>query len=263
MSTLTLQDIPFEFPVAPLKAPEGSWAPPGIATCGACGLSWDDTIATLYTPAPSGRCPFEAFHKDDEESSTHHSRCWLPEEHVETVLTIAVGRREDGTLSTVVQFPDGETIEASQGEPDIGLDECTTCLHDVAHTLLAARIGLDRSPVLERVVDLRPLSQEHVDLEEAATFAVHAWSLALRGEQYRPAIANVQTALARLPRFEARATDHGFRLPEKTKQFATFAEAVEFLRDAPSGRSTTTYGRVTQDVTWRLFDLETGEEVDR
>jgi hypothetical protein len=29
-----------------------------VATDGACGLSWDDSIVTGITPAPSGRCPF-------------------------------------------------------------------------------------------------------------------------------------------------------------------------------------------------------------
>lgn len=33
-----------------------------IATCGACGRSWDDSLPTSWTPAPSGRCPFEYFH---------------------------------------------------------------------------------------------------------------------------------------------------------------------------------------------------------
>jgi hypothetical protein len=36
---------------------------PNLATCGHCGLTWDDSISTSYTPAPSGRCPFEYFHK--------------------------------------------------------------------------------------------------------------------------------------------------------------------------------------------------------
>ena len=30
-----------------------------IVTCGACGRSWDDSIPTSMTPAPSARCPFE------------------------------------------------------------------------------------------------------------------------------------------------------------------------------------------------------------
>ena len=32
------------------------------ATCGTCNRSWDDTISTSVTPAPSGRCPFEDQH---------------------------------------------------------------------------------------------------------------------------------------------------------------------------------------------------------
>ena len=36
-----------------------------IATCGGCGLSWDDSLVTSMTPAPSARCPFEAFHSDE------------------------------------------------------------------------------------------------------------------------------------------------------------------------------------------------------
>mgnify|MGYP007044121884 CR=1 FL=1 len=34
-----------------------------IATCGECGRSWDDSIPTSMTPAPSGRCPFEGMRR--------------------------------------------------------------------------------------------------------------------------------------------------------------------------------------------------------
>jgi hypothetical protein len=34
-----------------------------IATCGACMRSWDDAVSTSWTPAPSGRCPFEYEHE--------------------------------------------------------------------------------------------------------------------------------------------------------------------------------------------------------
>lgn len=37
-----------------------------VVRCGSCGLSWDDSFSTSWTPAPSGRCPFEYFHKYDE-----------------------------------------------------------------------------------------------------------------------------------------------------------------------------------------------------
>lgn len=43
---------------------------PNYATCGTCDRTWDDSVATSWTPAPSGRCPFEDEHglagEDDE-----------------------------------------------------------------------------------------------------------------------------------------------------------------------------------------------------
>ncbi|AYD82172.1 hypothetical protein KNU13_gp86 [Gordonia phage Turuncu] len=33
-----------------------------VVRCGECGRSWDDAIATSWTPTPSGRCPFEYDH---------------------------------------------------------------------------------------------------------------------------------------------------------------------------------------------------------
>jgi hypothetical protein len=51
--------IPADFSVQPL-APGQSC--PGKMTCGHCGLSWDDSQSTTWTPVPAGRCPFEHFH---------------------------------------------------------------------------------------------------------------------------------------------------------------------------------------------------------
>lgn len=58
-SRLKASDIPEDFPVRPLQSADAANA----ATCGTCGLSWDDSISTSYTPAPSARCPFEYFHR--------------------------------------------------------------------------------------------------------------------------------------------------------------------------------------------------------
>lgn len=74
MSALEMDDIPADFPVRPIDPaaleyrtdPETGRTVWFRATCGECGLSWDDTIPTAYTPAPSARCPFEAFHEMDE-----------------------------------------------------------------------------------------------------------------------------------------------------------------------------------------------------
>ena len=59
--TLKLKDIPKGFPVRPLRSGQKA---KDKATCGGCGLSWDDAKPTQWTPAPSARCPFEYFHKD-------------------------------------------------------------------------------------------------------------------------------------------------------------------------------------------------------
>jgi len=66
MTRLDASAIPFDFPVVPIT-PTHPGRVYAVATCGECGLSWDDTIPTTYTPAPSARCPFEAFHEMDED----------------------------------------------------------------------------------------------------------------------------------------------------------------------------------------------------
>jgi hypothetical protein len=43
-----------------------------ICTCGACGRSWNDAAVSSITPAPSGRCPFEYEHTEDEDSADAH-----------------------------------------------------------------------------------------------------------------------------------------------------------------------------------------------
>lgn len=58
-SSKTHLRIPPDFAVQPLKPGQPATTP---TQCGHCGLSWDDAIATGYTPAPAARCPFEYFH---------------------------------------------------------------------------------------------------------------------------------------------------------------------------------------------------------
>lgn len=57
---LRIKDIPADFEVKPLRDTDKA---KDRATCGQCGLSWDDAIGTTWTPAPSARCPFEYFHR--------------------------------------------------------------------------------------------------------------------------------------------------------------------------------------------------------
>ena len=44
--------------VAPWKP-----APTAFMQCLTCGRAWDDNKPTGLTPAPSGRCPFEYWHR--------------------------------------------------------------------------------------------------------------------------------------------------------------------------------------------------------
>ncbi len=56
------QAVPADFAVQPIDPDDPTAASP--ATCGNCGLTWDDGISTSWTPVPSGRCPFEYFHDE-------------------------------------------------------------------------------------------------------------------------------------------------------------------------------------------------------
>ena len=62
--------IPKTYEVQPIDPGDPSAIAP--ATCGTCGLTWDDGVVTSMTPAPSARCPFEAFHEDEDEDDAHH-----------------------------------------------------------------------------------------------------------------------------------------------------------------------------------------------
>lgn len=57
--TPTVEPVPADHPVKVL-GPDDPAA--DRVTCGTCGRSWDDAIATEWTPTPAGRCPFEAWH---------------------------------------------------------------------------------------------------------------------------------------------------------------------------------------------------------
>lgn len=70
MSKRTLEAIPETFPVRPLTTQAEIEAAGDPMQDGQCGLWWDDSIATTYTPTPAGRCPFEGFHAEEEPQRT-------------------------------------------------------------------------------------------------------------------------------------------------------------------------------------------------
>ncbi len=62
MSPTSASKIPDDFPVKVIRTAAQRAKARRLATCGDCGRSWDDAIATEWTPSPSGRCPFEYYH---------------------------------------------------------------------------------------------------------------------------------------------------------------------------------------------------------
>lgn len=53
-------------PGATLRYDDDGHAIVDIATCGTCGRSWNDALVSSVTPVPSGRCPFEYEHEEEE-----------------------------------------------------------------------------------------------------------------------------------------------------------------------------------------------------
>lgn len=88
--------IPADFPVQPLKP--GQEAKDKV-TCGTCGLSWDDAIGTEWTPAPSGRCPFEYFHEPQPEQAKPN-----PESCIKLDLAFPVEVTQQGNNSFTVVY---------------------------------------------------------------------------------------------------------------------------------------------------------------
>lgn len=103
-------DIPDDFPVRPLKrgVTDSSYIKV-LLTCGTCDLSWDDDIPTSYTPAPSGRCPFEAFHEDPEQPTI--------------TMTVTFNFKPDGSVQVLTDGSDmGTYPSASQAGSMLGLE---------------------------------------------------------------------------------------------------------------------------------------------
>lgn len=58
------EDVPADWPVQPVDEVTGPAR--NYVVCCDCERTWDDSISTSMTPAPSGRCPFESFHDEED-----------------------------------------------------------------------------------------------------------------------------------------------------------------------------------------------------
>lgn len=108
--------IPETFPVRPLKAEDTAT---DRVTCGACGLSWDDAIATAYTPADAARCPFEAFHLyEEEKKAKRHARSGISVDRAYRIQKLLAERVRDIFSSARLTHPTSEHI-SSQIRSDV------------------------------------------------------------------------------------------------------------------------------------------------
>jgi hypothetical protein len=109
MVNLKPSDIPVVFPVRPLRP--GDVARERV-TDNACGLSWDDAVGTTWTPAPAGRCPFEYFHRDEEEELTVPLGCSV----FDAVILLSSDRRILGVFGYIPGEDVSDLIE-------VGMDD--------------------------------------------------------------------------------------------------------------------------------------------
>lgn len=105
---LSPSDIPEDWPVRPARGEN-------VTTCGTCGLSWDDSIVTEYTPAPSARCPFETFHRSTWDLMIRHRDARSED----------LGRLYDATDATTVADILGDMDDDETDFADLGRDAQT------------------------------------------------------------------------------------------------------------------------------------------
>jgi hypothetical protein len=103
--------IPADFEVQPTDRDGPATNP---CTCGTCGLTWDDWIVTSMTPAPSGRCPFEAFHDYRPDYERPHNVV-VPFENAHGAFSFLAEVDELGYRAVVVGV-DGEQVDADEYE---------------------------------------------------------------------------------------------------------------------------------------------------
>jgi hypothetical protein len=96
--------VPKDHPVRPLKRNQPA---EDRATCGTCGLSWDDAIPTSMTPAPAARCPFEEFHdyappkltaKQKRENAARRKQARKALDAYAGMIGAVIGLEDDETL---------------------------------------------------------------------------------------------------------------------------------------------------------------------
>ena len=114
-----MTSIPADWEVQPLSAIDSVITGVIRTTCGTCGLSWDDSISTSMTPVPSGRCPFEPFHPDEDEREftikRRAERRGIPRRKDEVVMHYAT----QNLLAAALSFVESEPISTGARTADL------------------------------------------------------------------------------------------------------------------------------------------------
>jgi hypothetical protein len=126
-----LPPVPPDYPVQPFT---GDTSLDAIATCGSCGRSWDDSVVTSMTPAPSARCPFEPFHA---EPATYYAvgnnvAGYMPEADVEVFEDFDRAKRYlIDEMLRAADYAETETIaeELTNSAEDVNLWNGPDCVY--------------------------------------------------------------------------------------------------------------------------------------
>lgn len=156
-SELEPDEIPADFPVKPLATQAEIDAATAPAQDGQCGLWWDDAISTYYTPAPGGRCPFEAYHEyEDGYYASRRKRAATRIDWDDQGQGSFVGYADekgayyyidpegDGTYWASVQAPGTEDIQpiGDTTYPDLDAAKAASLAHAFNITARRKRAGL-------------------------------------------------------------------------------------------------------------------------
>ncbi len=87
-----------------------------IATCGSCGMSWNDALMTGRTPAPSARCPYEAIHPEIMEYKSIAKQLRQPQTAVAADISGDMAEAKSEVVS-----PD--TVDQDIKQPTVSVDE--------------------------------------------------------------------------------------------------------------------------------------------
>lgn len=119
-------------------------------TCGTCGLSWDDSIVTGMTPVPSGRCPFEHFHREDDQPL---KRADIPADYpVQPLLDMDARYSVDG-YGGIAFYLRGYVMERDEDYEWSGIE------YENREQVRAVMVGDDREHIVD-VDDLTELDED-------------------------------------------------------------------------------------------------------